>query len=185
MKIISLRGTNGAGKSTIVRAIMKLYDQKRENMVMWRRKPLSYVLGKLRSEDGAIVMREELFIPGHYEIANGGVDTLADLDSAYDLIREAYEQKYNVLYEGKNMSDSVNRLAEFPKTDVAVIVVDHPVDECIASVRARGHSIKEETIRRLHTKVNNDALKFIELGFQVHRLNREQALAHVRELLHV
>jgi thymidylate kinase len=170
-KIVSLRGTNGAGKSTIVRRIMDDFRSREEINVPNRRKPLGYILDK------------RVFVPGHYEIANGGVDTLNDIDSAYDLIRTYFQAGLSVLYEGKNMSDGVSRLRFFPPDQVVIIVVDTPVMSCIRSVRERGHNIRVETIEKLAKKVDADALKFTDAGYSVHKLDRARALAKVRETL--
>lgn len=176
--IISLRGTNGAGKSTIVRAVMKLYDSREQ--VLYdppRRRPLGY----LCKWEGAT----PLFVAGHYEIANGGVDTLRSLDETYAMIRERDDAGRHVLYEGKNMSDGARRLLELSGEGrrVVVVLIDHPVDECESAVRARGHNISTKTIRRLHVKSEKDYQRFQEAGVTCFRLSRSKALAQVRELL--
>ena len=173
--IISLRGTNGSGKSTLVRALMNEYYQKIEISLEGRRKPIGYRLTALD--------KPELFIPGHYEIANGGIDTLRDLDVAYEMIWHSAVMKRHVVYEGKNMTDGTARFMRFPRELAVVIVINHPVEDCIASVRARGHRIKEKTIEYIARKVMIDAEKFQENGFTVHYLSRELALAKCKSIL--
>jgi hypothetical protein len=170
--IISLRGTNGAGKSTIVRTIMNDYRDRWELRTTGRRKPVGYRLSTPGQQD--------LFIPGHYEIANGGIDTLRDLNEAYELITEYDTIGCHVLYEGKNMSDGTQRISLFPTERIAVIVVRHPIEGCIASVRARGHSIREESIRRVEQKCLRDAAVLSYNGFRVRGLCREDALEACR-----
>ncbi len=173
--IISLRGTNGSGKSTLVRRLMMCYDEKKEVFSYGRLKPSGYVLTK---------GTRKLYIPGHYEIANGGVDTLKDLDEAYDLIAAYDGIGYDVIYEGKNMSDGVKRVRmNFKPEQVTLIAISTPVQECVASVRARGHRIKEETIMKLADKVAKNMIVFEALGFQTYELTRDEALAKCRELL--
>lgn len=170
--IVSLRGTNGAGKSTIVRAIMAEYSVEklyREH----RKKPIGYHL------DGG-----RIYIPGHYEIANGGIDTLRHLDEAYDLIRAAWRAGRNVIYEGKNLQDGSTRIQEFPQFDVRVVVVNTPLTECVASVRNRGHGIAEKTIERLHEKVLRDADRLTKIGYFVTITDRAGALELCKSLLH-
>jgi len=174
--IISLRGTNGAGKSTLVRRIMKEYEERHPISIEGRRKPIGYRFYG--------VGKRALFIPGHYEIANGGIDTIKDLEQSYALIREYFYLGLNVLYEGKNMSDGVNLVMRYFKQDeIRIVVIDTPVDICIQSVRDRGHSIKEETIHRLARKVENDAQQFIRNGYVVIKGNREDSFTSCKKIL--
>ena len=178
--IIALRGTNGAGKSTLVRAVMKFYDECIPKERPGRRRPLGYYCYTNRE------IPRQLYIPGHYEIANGGIDTLGSLEDAYSLIAEANAAGYHVLFEGKNMQDGSSidiATTLFTKEEITFVHVNHPVDDCIASVRQRGHSIKEETIRSIAARVekNNEVLR--REHYACHSLSREDALAKVKELL--
>lgn len=177
--IINLRGTNGAGKSTIVRSIMELFGDRVRFAVPYdppRRRPMGYEF-----PSGC----RHLFVAGHYEIANGGVDTLPSLDATYSLIRQYDDRGYDVLFEGKNMSDSPRRLIELLEEgrDARVVVVDHPLRECVASVRGRGHSISEKTIVKLHRRSLSEVEKFRRAGVLVVVGTRVEALAQVREWL--
>lgn len=181
MTVISLRGTNGAGKSTIVRAVMDQYSGKRvEIKYPGRRKPVGYVLGvdDTRGLPG-------LFVPGHYEIANGGVDTLASLDDAYVLIRGHAELGMNVIYEGKNMSDGTVRLLELHKRKLPVcaVLIDISVKDAVAAVRERGHKIKRETIEKLHAKCIRDVEKLDKAGVEVFAGNRAHCMNVVKKKL--
>jgi len=173
--IISLRGTNGAGKSTIVRQVMKQYQNSESVMEVGRKKPIGYLL----SHDD---LERPLFVPGHYEIANGGVDTLPDLDYAYALIGN-YAGLCDVLFEGKNMTDGADRISMFPHDDVKIIVVDHPITLCLDSVRQRGHSIKRETIVKTAGKVLRDSKVLQDKGYDVSILSRHDALQRCLKLL--
>jgi energy-coupling factor transporter ATP-binding protein EcfA2 len=175
--IISLRGTNGSGKSTIVRAILGDVHEKKPIWADGRRKPLGYVA--INHE-----WSKPLFIPGHYEIANGGIDTIRDIWLVYDLIKSYANSGYHVMYEGKNLTDGTKRLMSLKLKDrTTVVIVDHPIDDCIKSVRERGHKIKEETIRKIARKVGTDAFVFMGEGFTVQRLSREDALIACNALL--
>lgn len=179
--IISLRGTNGSGKSTIVRNVMKLYSHRHQIQYPGRRKPLGYVLHPRSPEV------KPLFVPGHYEIANGGVDTLESLDDAYDLITKHHSMGFNVLYEGKNMSDGATRLAQVyaSQHSVSVALIDEPVKKCVDAVRARGHKIKVDTIEKLHKKSRRVADILEKTGVEVYRGNRAAVFQQVRQWLQV
>lgn len=153
--IISLRGTSGAGKSHLVRQVTDLYDKHRDVYTEGRIKPLYSIHG--RNPDGRC-----LVTPGHYLIANGGVDTLPSLDEAYRIARWADRQGHDVLMEGKNMSDGVTLVNQLvaDKFDVRVVVLNTPVNECVKAVRSRGHKIAEKSILKTFEKVMRDITKF-------------------------
>lgn len=174
--IISLRGANGAGKSYIVRQILAKYDHCTEMRVDWKRKPLGYWLADEKMKD--------LFVPGHYESGvNGGIDTLSSIDFAYDLIQAQHIAGHNIIYEGQNFTDRCSRLMGFSSEIVRVVVIKIPVEECIASVRARGHKIKEETIRKTHDFALKDASIFNDQGYKTHICDRASALRICMSLL--
>jgi hypothetical protein len=177
--IISIRGTNGSGKSYIVHQILsECCHIKVEIRYPGREKPTGYIC-KTRSGSA-------LFVPGHYEIANGGVDTLPSLDKAYELIKvHALELGCDVLYEGKNMSDGPKRLIELCDfgVDVKVALIDHPVKDCVKSVRARGHKIKVETIEKLARKCAREIEAFNAADVEYHVGSRETTMRKVREWL--
>jgi predicted kinase len=179
--IISLRGTNGAGKSTLVRAVVACYAQHADPLTApGRRKPLGQIWTRTAGPGAG------LFVPGHYEIANGGVDTLRDLEEAYDLIRRYATRGHDVLYEGKNLSDGPTRLLELKREgyDCCAVLLNVPLGTCVSSVRARGHSISEKTIERLWHKSHRDCDALEHEGVPVHAFNfREQALDCVHRLL--
>lgn len=176
--IISLRGTNGAGKSTIVKKIMKQYPTVRALMLPYRRKPAGYIceMGTAR-----------LFVPGHYEIDNGGIDTIGDLKTVYNLISSFHELGCNILYEGMNLSDSVAILImmHLSKIDVRVIFLDHPLSSCISSVRARGHKIREQTIVNIYKKCDNQFQRLQREGIRCIKLKRKAALNQIEQWLEI
>lgn len=178
--IISLRGTNGSGKSSLVREIMTLYHTEVKIEYRGRRRPVGYVmLPRDFSET-------RLFVPGHYEIANGGMDTLPSLEYAYDLIRvHALELGSHVLYEGKNMSDGTQNLLDLRDQglDVAVALIDEPLETCVASVRARGHRIKVETIEKLHRRSHAQMAIFERENVECFTGSRAQTLEQVKRWL--
>jgi hypothetical protein len=151
---------------------MDLYPSVRHEYTRGRVKPLYSVHG------------EKLAVLGHYEIKNGGVDTLAHLSDAYMLAGDLY-LRYNVLMEGKNMSDGVNHAMKLIAQgfSVRVIHINTDVIECINSVRQRGHKIAERSIIRTHRKVMRDIKTFKEYGVNVFEGNRDECYSHVKELL--
>jgi hypothetical protein len=176
--IISLRGTSGSGKTHLVREVTSRYAKHRrvfDEKDPRRKRPVYELHG--RNPVGRV-----LVTPGHYMIGNGGMDTLRTLDEAYAIARWADSSHFDVLMEGKNMSDGVQRAEKLQTEgrDVRVVHIDEPIEECIQSVRERGHKIAEDTIRRTDAKVRRNMEKFTCQKFQG---RREECLALVIEWL--
>jgi hypothetical protein len=173
--IISLRGTSGSGKSHLVRAVTNHYARHRNVFTDGRSRPMYTIHG--RNRNGGV-----LVTPGHYLIANGGVDTLPSLDEAYRIARWAAGCGHDVLMEGKNMSDGVKHAHALhaDKIDIRVVLLNTPVEECIASVRSRGHNISPASIEKTAAKVRRDFDKFECRKFTG---DRQQCLEKVTEWL--
>jgi predicted kinase len=171
--IISLRGTSGAGKSHLARSIFEQYQTHREIGAEGRHRPLYTLHGRLLP-DG--IGRRTLMVPGHYLIANGGIDTLSTLDEAYGLARWANGLGHDVLMEGKCMSDGAARIVERARAgaDARVVHINTPLEECVASVRARGHMISPQSIEKTYRKVERDIEAILAAGLRVFVGDRAQ-----------
>lgn len=167
--LINVRGTCGSGKSHIVHTIRNSRNM-RAFYQLGRKRPAGY------TDDG-------LMIPGHYEIAIGGIDTFRTLDDAYDVVNGMFLDRH-VLCEGKAQNDDVEHVMRAGRLRALVVLnlVTDP-DTCIASVRARGHNISEAIIRRTHKKCGRDAARFRAAGMDVRNVSRDEALSIVRGLL--
>lgn len=175
--IINIRGTSGSGKSTLVRGVISKATSKARFMRPGRKQPLGYVLGF----DGAT----SLFIPGHYETACGGCDTINGLDDIYGLVQEAADLGNNVLFEGLIVCSDYKRLVRLKEEGypVRVIGLTTPIDLCVDSVRqrrlARGNEkeLNPKNTEAKH-KTNVSVLRrFEEAGVAVSYLSRDDALA--------
>lgn len=179
--IISLRGTSGSGKSTLVRKITALYAGGGvPHHVDGRRRAYYTTYARLPRTGRGLV------VPGHYDIANGGIDTLKTLDEAYRIARETDDQGHDVLMEGKNMSDGPpHALALYrERRDVRVVLIDHPLVACCLAVKQRGHNISAESISRTRDKCLRDINQFRCLGLKrVLQTNRVDAYLTVRHWL--
>lgn len=128
--IIQLRGTNGSGKSTIVREVMKRFKMLPE-FIERRKQPIGYYsTGK---------DKPKLWVVGHYETDCGGCDTITSLDDVYGEIEKSWKAGYNVLCEGIMASGEYRRCVNLHQTtqDVFVLALDTPIEDCIQSVMAR------------------------------------------------
>jgi len=181
--IINVRGTNGAGKSTIVKKIIEShetvtqieYPPEKHRTNRPRKRPMGYLCA---------CDNRRLFVPGHYEIANGGIDTMQDLDYTYELILEHHGWGANVIYEGMNFSDNVKRIIILNDClDMRVIFLDYPLADCIAAVRARGHKIAEKTIEHLYYKTKREIGILNEAKVPFIVASRENALGIIKQWL--
>lgn len=167
-----MRGPSGSGKSTLVRRLVEPLGAGLPIMKDGRQKPYYTIyLGRV-------------VVLGHYEIKNGGVDTLKSISEAYDLAI-SLQKKYSVVMEGKCLSDGASNVmrARAAGHDVRALVLDTSVEKCIASVRERGHNIKPASIERVYLQVRRHALAFREAGIPTYEGNRDQCLEQAREWL--
>jgi hypothetical protein len=182
--IISLRGTNGAGKSSLVHKVMHAFGGTVITIQyppeQRKRVPMGYIL---RSEDET----RSLFVMGHYEKTNGGVDTMPSLVYAYDLALKHYELGCDVIMEGKNFTETPAWILGLHKRkiDIRVALIDVPVEQAIQSVRERGHRIQEKTIRDLHARSRVQYALFEEWGVTTFKGNRRQCYEEVKTWLKI
>lgn len=187
--IINLRGTNGSGKSTVVTRIMTLYSHRVPLKIEGTRKrPVGYAL----TDPSAV---RPLFVPGHYETACGGCDTIKTVDQVYHDVR-SHCGIHDVLYEGIMVQDDVRRAVELNNdicrlsgNSLTVIRLATPIADCLAAIQAR-RDARGET-KPLNPKNTVDRNK--RLGSALHRLrangvrveelDREGAYLRCAELL--
>ena len=201
---INIRGTGGSGKSTLVKKVMGLYTKRHNYMVPGRRRPMGYILDR-KWGDKPTVLGEAglLFVPGHYETACGGCDTIKTPDEVYRLVNEYTMAETPVLYEGIMIMDDVTRavalnrhLIEAGKYRISVdglyvIALTTPIEECLAGIRerraARGEEkpLNEKNTRQRHERMLRGLQRLKEAGVAVERLDREAAFIRIKELLGV
>lgn len=179
MSVIQLRGTGGSGKSTVVRRVMSHFDDMAPIYEEGRRRPIAYFSAK-----------GSLFVPGHYETPCGGCDTITKPDRVYELVTEAAQKDYNVLFEGIIIQDDTLRCVAISKHyDVTVIELNTPLRDCLAGIQARRD--ERGDTKALNTKNTTDrALRVIrgcqklkESGVKVVTLDREGAYQKCLTLL--
>lgn len=169
--IINVMGGCGSGKSTLVRTLANEFGRF-NNIWAGQKKPA----GRVFTDRG-------IFVPGHYEIANGGIDTIGNLQFAYDLIEGQAKQGIDVLYEGMNQKTQVQNILRLNDKyyPLEVVLLTTTLEDCVASVRQRGHTRHEDYIAQTHRKALRDADRLFKSGIKVFHLDRARALSYVRE----
>lgn len=193
--VINLRGTSGAGKSTIVRKLMGQYTDIQPKFHEGRKRPYGYLC--------AAFGFRSLFVVGHYEIPCGGCDTIVAgrdigkdggvMDTIYGMVREHHELGENVIFEGLIVESDVKRMVAL-HTDgfpVNVIALDVPIETCLESVKLRRTARGDEreldptnTVNRV-PQIIRRMQRLQEAGVNGVWLNREAALAKCLELLRI
>lgn len=180
--IVNIRGTSGAGKSTLVRAIMSYYPTKMAHFAEKRKQPIGYTLHK----QGA----KPLYVPGHYETACGGCDTIKTLDQIFDSVKQAHADKMNVIFEGMLLCSDVKRATELSKEtgEMVVISLTTPVDQCCDNIRkrraAKGNEkeLNEKNTRTRYDYEQKQIIKLQDAGVDLRTLTYEDAFDTVKRL---
>lgn len=180
--IVNLRGTGGAGKSTLVRAIMSHYDTKMAHFIDRRKQPIGYTLHKTG--------KKSLYVPGHYETPCGGCDTIKGLDLIFNYVKEANANKRNVLFEGMLLCSDTKRIVQLAKEtgDTVIISLTTPIDQCCNNIRkrreARGDTkeLNELNTRNRYAYEQKQIVKLQDAGIDIRTLVYEDALGTIKQL---
>ncbi len=129
--IVSIRGTHGSGKSTIVKTILNLY--KAEGINPDKRG---------RTEGYTIRLRngKHLFVVGSYHNACGGCDGIQPYHRILTYIKQATMDHDHVLFEGALVSSSygsVGLLLNEYAPDAAFAFLDTPLELCLERIKQR------------------------------------------------
>lgn len=187
--IIQIRGTSGSGKSTIVRDVLAMGHQKVRFTRQGRRQPVGYlaVWEGTPQEPG-----RKVAIPGHYETACGGCDTLPSYDDTFALVRQGRSMTDRVLFEGLLVAEEVKRTVELHNSypgELVVIQLTTDVETCLESIRARRAArgdtrpLKEDNTRNRVKTIEKACEKLREAGVRVIQADRDEAKRLVLELL--
>lgn len=181
--VINLRGTSGAGKSTVVRRLMEKFAPCEPIEEVGRRQPSGYMCqgGPGRS----------LYVPGHYETPCGGCDTIKTPDRVYELVWSAAARGADVIYEGIIIQDDTKRLLALnEKHPVNVIELSTPIEECLEGIQQRRDARNDvrplnpgNTISRA-LRVHRICDKLRAQGLEIPYLGREGAYQHCLKLLY-
>lgn len=181
--IVNIRGTSGAGKSTLVRAVMSHYASTHPHYVEKRKQPIGYTLHHHYSG-------KSLYVPGHYETACGGCDTIKTLDQIFGAVREADSGKINVLFEGMLLCSDTKRIIELAREvpETIIISLTTPIEQCCNNIRkrraARGETkeLDETNTRNRWAYEQKQIVKLKEAGVDIRTLLYEDALDTIKQL---
>lgn len=171
--VISIRGTNGAGKTWVARQVMQRADPD--------------FVKKATLANGVLVnVYRNFVILGSYDRACGGCDTIKTPQQVWDAVVEC-AQHSNVLYEGVivgNVFEPTILLNERLKMIGARLVpvcLNTPFEECVANVNRRRAVEGKPAIERTDNILTNDkknrssAKKLHAAGLNPHWVSAEEA----------
>lgn len=189
--IINVRGTSGSGKTHLMKRVLALYSGSKLRFKQdGRRQPTGYLLGRGTDQPPG----PSLFVPGHYEVACGGCDTLDGYETIYGMVREAHANGHDVVYEGLLISGESTRPIALHQegAPLHVIALSTPIDICIASINQRRWAknpdkppVKEKNTRAKLRAVELALIKMVDAGIPCEVLSRDAAFERVRELLKI
>lgn len=125
--IINIRGTNGSGKSHVVRQLLA------HSKVV----PIYGALGPNRPE--AYELMGQSYVIGSYVSGVGGCDGFKTSDQVLGLILK-YQKRGNVVFEGMVISTYYGRLFEWLERfgkDLLIAFLDTPLEVCQSRVESR------------------------------------------------
>jgi thymidylate kinase len=129
--IVSIRGTHGSGKSTIVKKIIERY----KGMAL-----SPNVKGRCEGYMMDLPGVGTLAVIGSYHNACGGCDGIQPYSLILDRIREYAHHSNHVLFEGALVSSSygsVGHLMNEYSPDSTFAFLDTPVEECLRRIKER------------------------------------------------
>lgn len=191
---INIRGTGGSGKSTLAKRLMALYSNHANILEKGRKKPMATVHWVAALNAGG--QPRGLLVPGHYETACGGCDTVKTVDKVYELVRATtLGDGNNALYEGIMVMDDVTRAVKFDQDlkklggRLIVISLTTTIDDCLAGIRerkaARGDDkpLNEKNTRDRMKRQESSLHRLKQAEVTLLKLSREEAFLQARDLL--
>lgn len=129
MTIVSIRGTHGSGKSTVVTTLMSQF-------------PVQPIPGPKKRPTGYVVdlpLNRHLYIPGPYDTACGGCDAIQPYSDIIPRLQWALDQGFDVLFEGALVSSSYGTIGEFmnEQHNPVFAFLDTPLGLCLSRIALR------------------------------------------------
>lgn len=184
--IVNIRSTNGGGKSTVVRGLLKAAIQRTGIYgCLGPRTPEAYELH-------VSGVRRPVYVLGGYELPTGGCDLVQPYDLILDLLRK-YAAKGHVVFEGVLISSSYGRVGTLMEEwgqEAVMGFLDTPLETCIQNVEARrvargdGRTFNPHNLATKYHQIVRGRAKIEREGkLRVETLNYGKALEQVLVLL--
>ena len=187
MTIITIAGTSGSGKSTVVRAFLdwaRKSNKVTEEFIDGRTSPIAYTV--------ALKGKAPVYVLGSYEVPTGGCDTIHDVAEIFDRVKRNH-RNCHVVYEGLFVMNQTRgpKLAAEMGRKLCVLQLDTSLATCITSIDARrAEKGKDKLEAKTNTvdnyrRARNYCSKMRDSGARVFKVSRDEALPKMLELLEV
>lgn len=157
--IISLRGTHGSGKSTVVKTLLNRYNA---TEIPGEKKPDGYWFN-------IPWLTKPVHVVGSYRTACGGCDSIQPYSLIWPRV-EAYAEKGHVLFEGALVSSSygnIGRSSEKFGDEIVFAFMDTPLETCLKRIEAR--RLTKGNQKPLNPKSTTEKMKNVQRSIRVIR----------------
>ena len=184
--IVQIVGTNGSGKTTVVRKVMEHCYEVVPQFIEGRAKPISY---KCSLSDAGSGPAPFTVVGAYDETMASGCDTIRDAAWAMDYVT-ARSRTGNVLFEGIRMMTHTRGLQLYNDTkSVVCVVLDTSFEQVMADINARralvgqGPMTDFSHVKGNVVRANNYAYKLAAIGAKRIKTSRDEAPGIVMDLL--
>lgn len=164
--MVNIRGTNGAGKSTIIKMMLQTDPNIFE--VLWKYD------GKYRII-ATVMPTYQTLVLGHYHNKTGGLDTVGSTQETKDATEIFWNSNYHLFMEGC-LASTVrqtyidlyqNMNAMYDHREVIIFNILPPIDVCFQRIYQRngGKKIKEWKVISKYQLVEKNVEHFANAGF--------------------
>ena len=164
--LINIRGTNGAGKSTIPQLLIDTDSDTFE--LVWKYNTMFHTIATVCPNHGIIIL-------GKYQSVTGGMDYLVHTQEIKEVLEVLWNTGYHILMEGAIVSTVRSTYITMFKTlnivynprEIVIFNIIPPLEVCTQRVLNRngGHEVNENVIRKKWNLVRGNAPIFKEVGF--------------------
>jgi hypothetical protein len=176
--IINIRGTNGSGKSTVVKKFLQRFPHVELFGALGPRRPEAY---KVRLPNNL------LYVVGPYQSLTGGIDALPLNSVEIVTLLDKYRKLGHVMFEGVVISTYHGAVGEWlvqHKTEAKVVYLDTKLEVCLEAIASRG-TVQRGT-KNVEAKVKmvqRTKERFDAAGVPTELLSRSNAVDTIREWL--
>jgi hypothetical protein len=178
MTVVNLRGTNGSGKSTIVKKFLQRYPYTEVFGSAGPRRPEAY---KVR------LPGRWLYVIGPYLTATGGCDALSLNGVELTEVLNKYKKLGHVIFESVVLSTYFGAVGEWlrhNKEEVIVVFLDTPLNVCLESIKARtGPYSRTKNVAAKIRAIESVQERMSVAGITTKTLSREIAFEKIVEWL--